>query len=321
MNYSHLTTEERYTIEKLNSRGESIQGIAEALERAPSTISRELRRNGNPRSYHAQQARKRAKARRKNSSNNARITSATKCYIRSQLKLLWSPEQIAGTLRLRKKGLRLQLISARWIYSFIRLDKKSGGNLYTYLRCQKKRRKRYGTGLSKRGTIPGRIDISKRPAAANKRSRFGDWEGDLIMGIGHHQAIVSLVDRKTRYTLLRKIPTKQAKITQRAIVTMLKKLPRKSRTLTLDNGKEFARHRAIAKALNIDVFFARPYASYERGTNENTNGLVRQRFPRQKSFATITQIDLNRFQKLLNHRPRKSLNFLTPHEMLIRSIK
>jgi IS30 family transposase len=321
MNYSHLTTEERYTIEKLNSRGESIRAIAEALERAPSTISRELQRYGKRKVYSARKASRKAKKRRKNCSNGIRVSVAVKHYIRSKLKLLWSPEQIAGTLRLHKKGLRLQLVSARWIYSFIRSDKKSGGDLYTYLRCQKKRRKRYGTGLNKRGTIPGRIDISKRPAAANKRRRIGDWEGDLIMGAGHHQAIVSLVDRKTRYTLLKKIPTKQAKVTERAIITMLKKFPRKSRTLTLDNGKEFARHRVIKKALGIDVYFARPYASYERGTNENTNGLIRQRFPKQKSFATITQIDLNRFQKLLNHRPRKSLNFLTPHEMLIRSIK
>ena len=253
--------------------------------------------------------------------NGRRIGDAVKKYVRLCLKKLWSPEQIAGTLRLRKKGTPAQLVSVKWIYNFIRQDKKAKGTLWTYLRCQKIRRKKYGTGLSKRGTIPGRVDISERPKMVKKRIRFGDWEGDTIIGAGHHQAIISLVDRMTRYAILIKVNTKKATVVTPAIIRRLLRFRAKNRTITFDNGKEFSHHKPIKNKLKVDVYFARPYASYERGSNENTNGLVRQCFPKKTSFAIITKRALKKFENLLNNRPRKCIGFRTPAEMLKQSIK
>lgn len=320
MSHNHLTTEERYTIEKLKSMGYGIRAIARVLQRDPGAISRELARYGKRKKYDSGKAASKAKKRRKNSANGRRVTEQTKRYVVAKLKEWWSPEQIVGTLRLRNLTTPAPLVSVQWIYSFIRQDKKLGGTLYTNLRCKKKRRKRYGTGPDKRGTIPHRRDISKRSVVVERRSRFGDWEGDLIIGAEHHQAIVSLVERKTRYTILIKINTKKAEETANAIIRGLRKLSSISHTLTLDNGKEFTNHQKVEKALGIKVYFARPYASYERGTNENTNGLVRQSFPKAKSFDTITKKELRIFEKSLNSRPRKCLGFLTPNEKLSQRI-
>jgi IS30 family transposase len=321
MSYSHLTTKERYTIELLKARGESIAAIAATLERRESTIRRELKRFGKGKKYDHKKASRAAKKRRSVCSNGPRINSETKKYVVSKLKQLWSPEQIEGTLRLRKKGLRLQLVSTKWIYNFVRKDRKAGGILWTYLRCQKIRRKKYGTGLSKRGTIPGRVDISERPKIVDKRIRFGDWEGDTMIGAGHHQAIISLVDRRTRYAILIKVNTKKATVVTPAIIQRLLRFRANNRTITFDNGTEFSDHKSIKRKLKVDVYFARPYASYERGSNENTNGLVRQRFPKKTSFAIITKRALKKFENLLNNRPRKCIGFRTPAEMLKQSIK
>lgn len=321
MSHCHLTIEERYTIQSLKARGESISFIAATLERRESTIRREIARFGTGKKYDHKKASNAAKKRRSRCSNGRRIGDEVKKYVRQSLKKLWSPEQIAGTLRLRKKGTPAQLVSVKWIYNFIRKDKKEKGILWTYLRCQKIRRKRYGTGLSKRGTIPGRVDISERPKIVKKRIRFGDWEGDTIIGAGHHQAIISLVDRMTRYTILIKVNTKKTTVVTPAIINRLMRFRANNNTVTFDNGTEFSDHKSIKKKLGIEVYFARPYASYERGTNENTNGLVRQRFPKKTSFAIITKRDLKKFENLLNNRPRKCIGFKTPAEMLKRSIK
>jgi IS30 family transposase len=321
MSHCHLTLEERYTIQSLKARGEPISFIAATLERSESTIRREISRSGTPKKYDHKKASRAAKKRRSRCSNGRRIGKETMRYVKQKLKKLWSPEQIAGTLRLRKTGTPAQLVSVKWIYNFIRKDKKAGGTLWAYLRCQKIRRKKYGTGLSKRGTIPGRVDISERPKIVKKRIRFGDWEGDTIIGEGHHQAIISLVDRMTRYTILIKITAKKSAVVTPAIIKRLFRFKANNRTITFDNGAEFSGHKSIKKKLKIDVYFARPYSSYERGTNENTNGLVRQCFPKKTSFAIITKRGLKKFENLLNNRPRKCLGFRTPAEMLKRSIK
>jgi IS30 family transposase len=321
MSHCHLTIEERYTIESLKARGESIASIAATLERNESTIRREISRSGTRKKYNHKKANRAAKKRRSRCSNGRRIGDELKKYVKQCLKKLWSPEQIAGTLRLRKKGTSAQLVSVKWIYNFIRQDKKAKGTLYTYLRCQKIRRKKYGTGLSKRGTIPGRVDISQRPNIVKKRIRFGDWEGDTIIGAGHHQAIISLVDRMTRYAILIKVNTKKARVVRSAIIRRLLRFKANNHTMTFDNGTEFSDHKSIKRRLKIDVYFARPYSSYERGSNENTNGLVRQCFPKKTSFAIITKRALKKFENLLNNRPRKCIGFRTPAEMLKQSIK
>jgi transposase, IS30 family len=320
MKYGHLTTEERYTIEKLKSMGYGIRAIARALRRDAATISRELQRYGKRKKYDSVKAARRARVAQRSCANGRRISNATKQYVISKLKKLWSPEQIAGTLRLRNLTTPASLVSPQWIYSFVHKDKKSGGKLYTFLRCTKKRRKRYGTGINKRGSIPNRRDISERPAAVDCRCRIGDWEGDLIIGAEHHQAIVSLVERFTRYAILIKIGSKQAAEVTPAIINALRKFSSILHTLTLDNGKEFIHHQTIEKALGITVYFAKPYASYQRGLNENTNGLVRQPFPKGKSFDIITKKEVKKFEKLLNNRPRKCLGFLTPYEVLSQAI-
>ena len=313
--------EERYTIEKLKSMDYGVRKIARVLKRDAGVISREFKHYGKHKKYDAKKAHQAAKKRKNNSANARKITDEMKRLVVSKLKQLHSPEQIVGALRLRKTRTPAPLVSVQWIYNFIRKDKKNGGKLHTYLRCQKKRRKRYGTSLKdSRGKIPGRRDISERPKIVDRRSRFGDWEGDLIVGAEHCQAIISLVERKTRYTILIKIPSKNADVTAQAIIRRFRQFGRRSHTITFDNGKEFARFKKIEKAFGVTIYFANPYASYERGTNENTNGLVRQRFPKKISFDIITSRQLGKFEVLLNTRPRKCLRFFTPQEKLLESI-
>ena len=197
-------------------------------------------------------------------------------------------------------------------------DKRAGGLLWQHLRCQKQRRKRYGKH-DRRGIIPNRQSIETRPSVVDERSRIGDWEADTIIGKNHIQAIVSLVERKSGYTLIRKVKRKTARAVRKAAISLLKPHQDKVHTLTADNGKEFAEHERIAKDLDADFYFAHPYASWERGTNENTNGLIRQYFPKNRDFTTITQQEINHAMKRLNSRPRKRLGFLTPAQVFFKS--
>jgi IS30 family transposase len=205
-------------------------------------------------------------------------------------------------------------VSHERIYQYVYDDKWSGGTLYLHLRCQKQRRKRYGS-RDRRGQLANRRCISERPALVEQRSRLGDWEADTIVGKGRRQALVSLTERKSKLTLLAKVEHATAEAVEAAITRLLEPLASRVHTITSDNGREFAHHQHIASTLRADFYFAHPYASWERGLNENTNGLVRQYFPKGSDFTTITDETLDKVMQRLNHRPRKTLGFTTPHQV------
>ena len=304
MSYHHITSEERYQIYSLLKAGWSQADIAEEMRRHPSTIGRELKRNCGQKGYRPEQANGFAHGRQSQSADNAECISATSWKtIESRLREDWSPEQVAG---------QTGLASHESIYLHVYRDKRAGGDLYTHLRCQKKRRKRYGSGRDRRGQIPNRTPISERPAIVDERSRLGDWEGDLVIGHGHSGAIVTLAERRTQAVMIRKVDTKEADVVRAAIIAMLKRVKRVSYTLTLDNGKEFTQHEQVAKVIGIDTFFAAPYASWQRGLNEQINGLIRQYLPKTRRFDDVTDEELALIEKRLNHRPRKRLGFNTP---------
>jgi IS30 family transposase len=225
-----------------------------------------------------------------------------------------SPEQVSDWL---KDNFGLQ-ISHEWIYQYILRDKQTGGDLHCHLRCQKKRRKRYGS-YDRRGKLKNRVSIDERPAIVDARQRLGDWEVDTIIGKRHRHAIVSLTERKSRLALLRKVERKTAQDVADAVIELLKSLPVRTHTITADNGKEFADHERIAHDLRTNVYFAHPYSSWERGSNENMNGLIRQYFPKKRSFVTITQQEIEFVMNRLNNRPRKCLGFKTPNEVFFKN--
>ncbi len=271
--YAQLTHEERSQIHALMKAGHEQTEIAGILGRSKSTISRELRRNRGLRGYRPRQAQQRALARRHAKARpriGHRIWQQAEALIRED----WSPEQIAGRLQM-EQGVG---ISHEWIYQHIYADKRSGGGLYRHLRCQKPRRKCYGS-YDRRGRIPNQVSIDQRPAIVDARRRFGDWEGDTVIGKGHRGALVTLVKRKSRFTVLRAVLRKTAGAVHHAVTAGL--TPHKDRvhTLTYDNGREFSAHADMARDLDARGYFAHPYASWEHGLNENTNGLIRKYFP------------------------------------------
>jgi len=307
--YRQLTIEQRYTIHKLLKSKYSHTFIADLLGVNRSTISREIQRNSGLRGYRWKQAHKEAVRRRKNK-NSPRITLKTWEKVDKEIKNDWSPEQISGRLKL-KKG---QSVSPEWIYQHIYTDKEKGVKLYTHLRCRKKRHKRYGSNQN-RGTIPNRTSIDQRPDIVNAKGRIGDWEADTIIGKAHKGALVSLTERKTKMSLIYKVEHKTSKLVAEAMKKLLLPLTDTVHTITSDNGKEFAGHQEISKALKADFYFAHPYASHERGLNENTNGLIRQYFPKDRDFRTITDEEIITAMRKLNNRPRKTLGYLTPNEV------
>jgi len=309
MNYTQLTEEHRIEIYALKKAGVRQSQIATQIGCHPSTISNELKRNTGQRGYRPKQAHEKALQRRK-AKVSTHITTLTWHRVEMLTRQAFSPEQIGGRLALEGQ----QTVSHESIYQHIYTDKAQGGDLHRFLRCQKARRKRYGSN-SRRGTIPNRVSIDDRPKVVDERSRMGDWEGDTIIGKGHSGAIVSLVDRLSRYTLLHQLPGKQAVPVRDAIIHLLMPFKARALTITFDNGLEFAKHEDITKALDVDIYFAHPYHSWERGLNENTNGLVRQYAPKNKTFDHVDDnlIDMIAYQ--LNHRPRKSLGFKTPYEV------
>ena len=306
MNYTHLTQEERYQIYALKKAGLKQNEIANVLERSPSAISRELSRNRGGRGYRPRQAQSLAEARR--AMNARRIDDATWQFAQAMLLEQWSPEQISGHAA----------ISHETVYRRVYADKQSGGLLWKNLRCQKQRRKRYGK-TERRGIIPNRLSIEDRPAIVEERSRIGDWEADTLIGRNHKQAIVSIVERKTGFTLIQKVERKTAEAVSHVMTDLLKPYRRKVHTITSDNGREFAGHEAISKQLKADFYFAHPYASWERGTNENTNGLIRQYFSKERDFTTITQQEIDMAMERLNNRPRKRLGYQTPNQVFFKS--
>ena len=210
-------------------------------------------------------------------------------------------------------------VSHEWIYQYILQDKQAGGDLYTHLRCKRKRKKRYGSN-DKRGQIKNRVSIDVRPAIVEDRIRIGDWEADTIIGKQHKQAIVTLTERKSGYALFYKVDHHTKKATADTIKRLMSPLSEKVLTITSDNGKEFADHVAIAKHLKCDFYFAHAYSAWERGTNENTNGLIRQYFPKTRDFRTIIYEEIIHAMKRLNNRPRKRLGFKTPNQVFFNQL-
>jgi len=309
MNYTHLTRHERYQIYILSRAGHKQNEIAQLLCRHPSTISRELSRNRGLRSYRPRQAQRLSEARSGNSRNAPRIAPAVWAAAKAELHLQHSPEQIAARLP----------VSHETLYQRIYADKREGGDLWRNLRCQKQRRKRYASGQNRRGQIPDRRPIAQRAASVEARCRIGHWEGDTLIGSGHKQAIVSLVERKSGFCLLAHVSRKTSESVRDAIVQSLRPFKARVSTLTFDNGLEFGQHAEIDRALESTSYFADPYASWQRGAHENTNGLVRQYLPKARPLHTVTNEELAMIMNRLNHRPGKRLNWKTPHQVFMQS--
>ena len=310
MAYKQLTPEKRYGLKAYMQAGFSIPQISKELMVHKTTLYREVRRNTGRRGYRPKQANMKALERRHCSQKASRLTNDLIVRIVYLLRLDLSPEQISGYL---KKNHNIN-ISHETIYQYVLSDKANGGDLYKHLRhSSKKRRKRYGSN-DKRGQIPNRVSIDERPEIVDSKERIGDWETDTVIGKKHKGALVTAVERKTRFTCIRFVPNKQADVVAKALVDILRPYKKNVLTITNDNGKEFSHHEKIAKALKANVYFAHPYHSWERGLNENTNGLIRQYFPKNYLFKNITEKDVIHVQNRLNMRPRKSLNFKTPNE-------
>jgi IS30 family transposase len=311
----HLTYEQRSQIYVLLRQGLSQAAIAAAVGSEQSVISRELIRNCGQRGYRYKLAQEKADNRRKAASSGARkMTEPLIAKIERRLREeQLSPEQISGRLA-AEEDIR---ISHEWIYRHIWADKQAGGSLHECLRRSgKKYNKRKGKN-SGRGLIPGRVDISDRPAIVEAKTRIGDWEADTIVGAAHKGGLLSLVDRVTRYTLLAKLDAITADLTCAAMIAKMSPYQDAVLTITADNGKEFACHQRIADGLKASFYFATPYHAWERGLNENTNGLVRQYFPKGTNFSNVTEAHVARVQNLLNTRPRKILGFKSPSEVFL----
>ena len=309
--YRRVTYEDRCQIYALSKGGTSQESIASVLGVSQSTVSRELRRNRGQRGYRFKQAEAKAQARQAIRRKPRKLTASVRRKVEAKLRQMrWSPEQISGWLC--EQGIKL---SHERIYQMIWQDKRDGGNLWRSLRRHGKRYNKRAGENAGRGLIPNRIDISDRPAIVARKARLGDWEGDTVASAGHKGGLLTLVERKSLLTKISKLRRSTARATQRATVRRLKPIGNFVHTITFDNGKEFAAHQGIAHALTAKIFFATPYHAWERGLNENTNGLIRDFFPKGTDFSTISSAEVAKVERLLNARPRKSLGFRSPQEV------
>lgn len=310
--YRQLAYEQRCQISVLKKRGCSQQEIADCVGVSQSTVSRELARNTGDRGYRHKQAQERSVQRRKKACKPSKMTPEMIAIIESKLRIEWSPEQVSGWLLDEHED----LISHESIYLHVWADKRAGGDLYTHLRQQGKKYDKRRNGKSTRGQIKNRVSIDERPQIVDDKSRIGDWEIDTVVGKGHSGALVTIVERVTNYTVSRQVSVKSAAAVTKATIALLKPLKDVVHTITADNGKEFAYHEEISEALEADIYFAHPYSSWERGLNENTNGLLRQYFPKKTDFKEVSQADVRRAVSRLNTRPRKYLDFKTPDDLM-----
>ena len=309
--YTQLTEVQRYQIEALKKAKKNQKEIAVIVGVSASTISREIRRNSGLRGYRPRQAHATAMTRRRESAKALKMTADLVAMIEAKLKLDWSPEQVSGWLDLEKPI----TVSHERIYQHVWADKRQGGVLYKHLRqSNKKRKKQYGS-KDKRGQIRNRISIDERPEIVEQKTRIGDWEIDTVIGKNHQGALVTIVDRMSKFTLIKKVDSKHAGIVTKTTIALLQPYLDKTLTITADNGKEFAGHERMTQQLGSTVYFAHPYRSWERGLNENTNGLIRQYFTKGSSFENISDEKVEEVMKKLNHRPRKTLNYKTPHSV------
>jgi len=314
--YKQLTSEQRYTISVLLQNRTKQKDIAKAINVSASTVSREIRRNsGVRRHYNWETAQANAVQTRRRKPGNR---SVDKDVMEEAKRLLiteqWSPEQISGVLA--KDG---KYISHETIYRMIRKDKAEGGTLYKHCRYKLKHRTRPVGG--KRISIPNRTSISERPTEADGK-RFGDFEMDTIVGRGNHGAIVTLIERSTNMLFMRKLKKgKNAKELARTVIHLLSPFKEHIKSITTDNGTEFACHEMIAKSLGVTIYFADPYASWQKGAIENANGLIRQYVPKKETFEHISQQQITKYSKKINMRPRKKLDFKTPQDCFYELIK
>ncbi len=322
MPYQHLTLEERSMIAPMRILGLSLRHIAAQLGRAPSTISRELRRNGDGTgAYAGYWAHRDAQRRCRLAARRSCLTSGVLAvYVREKLQRRWSPEQIAHRVRLDYPHAPQIRVSHQTIYTWLAADHAAGGSWSRCLRQHRRRRKRYGSG-PRASHMVGRVPLTARPAIAQRRGRVGDWEGDLVVGPGQRGFVATHVNRRSRFLLAAKVSRRTAAEVTAATRQILQPLPpHVRRTLTVDNGSEWAAFRTLQKTLGLQVYFAAPYAAWERGTNENTNGLLRDYFPKRTDLSTITARQLAQVVKALNNRPRKCLAYRTPAEVFTRTV-
>ncbi len=311
--YKQITSEERYIISHLKKQGLNPSEIARQLGRHRSTIYREIARNScwiTDGAYRPSKAQRRTHARRGRSRRNRHYSEADYGIVRHLLEEKWSPEQIIGYLRKNKQ----YAFGHETIYQYIWRDKSNGGDLWTHLRCaQKRRRKRYRS-YDSRGRLATKRNISERPATVETRRFKGHWEIDTVMGKGSLDCIVTLVERKTGFTVIGKLKNRTTASLNKRTIKLINKLPKAFKTITADNGTEFHQYKIIEEATSTQFYFANPYHSWERGTNENTNGLIRQYLPKGTSMKYLTQQQCNVIANKLNSRPRKRLGFQTPEE-------
>ena len=315
--YSHLSNEERYFIHVSLREGKTKALIAKSLNRHPSTIGREIRRGMWPRSiiycYEWGVFWHRERKKWRNRKRNRKITPEIGCMIEHLIRSYLSPEQVSNYLKLHHQ-IR---ISHETIYKYIFSDPQRKKILRPFFRqLHKNRRKKYGSG-ARASNIPNRVPITERPAIVEEKQRIGDWESDTVIGSDRKSALVTVVERKTLFTVSKKVSRKTAKAVSQAIIDLLKPHKALVHTLTFDNGSEFTKHERIAKALEAKTYFAQPYASWERGLNENTNGLLRQYFPKKTDFSVINWREIKQRVFQLNNRPRKTMGYRTPSELFL----
>ena len=311
--YNQLTYEQRCQIYALKKIGMSQNKIAKQLNVSQSTISREFSRNTGKRGYRIKQAQSFADKRRLLSSKPTKMTTNLVALIESKLGVLLSPEQISGWLRVECNI----FISHESVYLHIWSDKRRGGQLFKYLRRKGKAyQPRSKDKQAGRGFIRNRVSIDERPSVVEDKSRMGDWEIDLVIGKGHSGALVTIVERKTSFTVSMRVDDKSARAVTAATIALLQPFKKAVHTITADNGKEFAYHEVMAEHLKCGVYFADPYCSWQRGLNENTNGLLRQYWPKSTDFKKVSQSEVDDVIVKLNDRPRKKLNYKTPANLM-----
>lgn len=312
--YTHLTLDERCQILSYLERKMSISRIASALGRHKSSIYREINRckkEGNQKQYSPRKAHFRYKNIRFKNAKSKRYKGFAREYVVKKLKEGWSPEQIAGRLKIDHPTCTL---SHETIYQHIWRDKKQGGTLYKTLRCRGRKYKKRGAKNNDRG-IFGRVDIEQRDKIVEEKKRIGDWEGDLVLGARGSGALATMVDRASKLTKIGYVVAKNADLVRDEMIKIMMPLKDNVHTITYDNGREFVHHQGIGGALSSKIYFAKPYHSWERGLNEHTNGLIRQYLPKGVSFEGLTREKIQMIENVLNNRPRKVLGYRTPNEV------
>lgn len=312
--YKQLSQSKRYQIYALKKAKYTTSAIAKELNVNTSTVFRELKRNTGSRGYRPGQAQCFTDERRCFAKKHIRFTPSIEASVIAGLSKEWSPDQIANRLIDQGKD----SVSHETIYKFIWANKKAGGDLYKSLRHGQKQRKKRSGVYDKRGQIKDRVSIDDRPAIVEDKKRIGDWEIDTVVGKNHKGFLVTIVERRTSFTLIKYVHTKSAEVVAKATIELLMPYKNKTHTITADNGKEFSMHKEIKAAVEASVYFAHPYSSWERGLNENTNGLIRQYFKKGTSFEDITDDMVNQVMFKLNNRPRKKLCYKTPSEIFFR---